>query len=625
MDPEVAYIAEWNRKVDKPPYGEMTKVADETPGGKMPEGPDFEAFAQNMAKLVEEGGKALAAYVRPRESGEASGSMSDEVADVVKTIGQVAEKWLADPHKALEAQRGLMSGYLELWSSTLRKMNGEEVEPVVRPDPKDPRFQDPDWSENPFFDFLKQAYLHTTQWAETMVREADGIDDRTRAKANFYVRQIGGAIAPSNFVMTNPELIKETVAQKGENLVRGMKMLAEDIDAGRGALKIRQSDRTPFEVGVNLATTPGKVIFQNDLMQLIQYDPSTPKVRKRPLLIVPPWINKFYVLDLTAEKSFIKWAVDSGLTVFVVSWVNPDARHAMKGFDNYMTEGVLTALDVVLKTTRAPQADLAGYCVGGTLLAITLAYMAATGDTRAASATFLTTQVDFTYSGDLQCFVDDEQLKTIERKISEVGFLDGSHMASAFNMLRPNDLIWSYVVSNYLKGKEPRPFDLLYWNADSTRMPAANHLFYLRNCYHQNLLTRGLMEIAGITLDLGRVSIPVYELAAREDHIAPARSAFLGSTFFGGPVRFVLAGSGHIAGVINHPSRNKYQHWTGPAPEGDYEAWLAKAEEHPGSWWPDWRKWLADMDATEVKARKPGGGRYKPIEAAPGSYVKVPA
>ncbi|GGE45081.1 poly-beta-hydroxybutyrate polymerase [Agaricicola taiwanensis] len=600
-------------------------MATDESGGKVPPEPDYDVFAKNMARLVEEGGKAMAAYVRPRETGENNNSLSDGVADVVKTLGQVAETWLSDPHKTLDAQRSLVSGYFDLWSSTLRKMNGEEVAPVVEPESRDARFQDPDWSTNPFFDFLKQAYLHTTRWAETMVNEAEGIDERTRAKAHFYVRQIGSAVAPSNFVLTNPELIKETMAQKGENLVRGMQMLAEDIAAGRGELKIRQTDRASFEVGVNLATTPGQVIFQNDLIQLIQYEPTTPQVRRRPLLIVPPWINKFYVLDLTPEKSFIRWAVNSGLTVFVISWVNPDARHALKGFDSYMQEGVLAALDVVLKTTRLKQADLVGYCVGGTLLAATLAYMAATGDKRAASATFLTTQVDFTHSGDLQCFVDENQLKSLERKINEAGFLEGSHMSSAFNMLRPNDLIWSYVVSNYLKGRQPRPFDLLHWNSDSTRMAAANHLFYLKNCYDQNMLARGLMEIAGVQLDIGKVTVPVYELATREDHIAPAKSAFLGATLFGGPVRFVLSGSGHIAGVINPPERNKYQYWTGPAPKGSYDAWLNKAKEHPGSWWPDWRKWLADLDEAQGAPPKIGGGRYKSLEPAPGSYVKVPA
>lgn len=588
-------------------------------------GPDFDAFAQNMARLVEESGKALAAYVRPRETGEANSEFSDEVADVVKTIGQIAEKWLNDPVKTLEAQRSLFGGYLDLWATTLRKLNGEDVPPVIEPAPGDKRFSDPDWSANPLFDFLKQAYLHTSRWAEKMVKEAEGVDEHTRHKADFYVRQISGAISPSNFALTNPEILRETVEQHGENLVRGMQMLAEDIAAGKGELRIRQSDRSKFEVGVNLATTPGKVIFQNDIMQLIQYEPSTPEVRTRPIVIVPPWINKFYVLDLTPEKSFIKWAVDSGLTVFVISWVNPDARHAFYSFEGYMREGILTALDITLKVTKAEKADMAGYCVGGTLLAITLAYLAATNDDRVASATFLTTQVDFTHAGDLKVFVDEEQLKALEEKMKALGYLEGKRMANAFNMLRPNDLIWPYVVNNYLRGKDPTPFDLLYWNADATRMPAANHAFYLRNCYLNNQLTQGLMKIAGQTLDLKKVTIPIYDLATREDHIAPAKSVFLGAGFFGGPVRFVLAGSGHIAGVVNPPARKKYQYWTGNEPKGDLENWIAEATEHAGSWWPDWRQWLADMDATTVKARKPGNARYKPIEDAPGSYVKVQA
>ncbi len=589
------------------------------------QGPDFDAFAQNMAKLVEESGKALAAYMRPRETGEIKPEMSEQVADMVKTLGHVAEKWLADPGRAVEAQSSLMSGYLDLWARTLRRMNGEEVEPMVAADPRDGRFKDREWSDNPFFDFLRQAYLHTSRWAEKMVNEADGLDERTRHKADFYVRQISGAIAPSNFVLTNPELLRETVAEKGENLVRGMRMLAEDITAGKGDVRIRQSDRTRFEVGVNLATTPGKVIFQNELIQLIQYAPATPTVRRRPVLIVPPWINKFYVLDLTPEKSFIKWCVDRGLTTFVISWVNPDARHAMKSFEDYMKDGILKALEVALKATRTEEADLVGYCVGGTLLAVTLAWMAATGDRRAASGTFLTTQVDFTHAGDLQVFVDEEQLAALERKMKEAGYLEGKSMASAFNMLRPNDLIWPYVISNYLKGKEPQPFDLLHWNSDSTRMPAANHAFYLRNCYLENRLSRGEMEVGGVRLDLSKVTIPTYSLATREDHIAPPKSAFIGAGLFGGPARFVLAASGHIAGVVNPPARNKYMHWTGPAPKGDYDKWLGKAREHPGSWWPDWRDWLEKLDDRQVKPRKPGGGRYRAIEDAPGSYVRVPS
>ena len=401
-------------------------------------------------------------------------------------------------------------------------------------------------------------------------------------------------------------------------------MLAEDIQAGRGSLRIRQSDSRMFEVGRNLALTPGKVIFENPLMQLIQYAPATGTVLRRPLLIVPPWINKFYILDLNPEKSFIKWCVDQGITVFVISWVNPDSNLAKKGFEDYMRDGPLAALDVIEQATGERDVNAIGYCVGGTLLAATLAYMASRHDERIASATFFAAQVDFTHAGDLKVFVDEDQIAAREREMGERGYLEGKKMATAFNLLRSNDLIWPYVINNYLKGKEPAPFDLLYWNSDATRMPAANHSFYLRNCYLDNRLSKGDMVIGGKKLKLRNVKVPVYNLATREDHIAPARSVLLGSKFFGGPVRFVLAGSGHIAGVVNPPNKMKYQYWTGPKPTGaDLDKWLAKAKEHAGSWWPDWLEWIKAQDASAVSAREPGGGKLPPLEDAPGSYVKV--
>ncbi|HYS90601.1 MAG TPA: alpha/beta fold hydrolase, partial [Bradyrhizobium sp.] len=392
---------------------------------------------------------------------------------------------------------------------------------------------------------------------------------------------------------------------------------------GGGHLKIRQSDASMFEVGRNLAVTPGKVIYQNELMQLIQYAPTTATVLERPLLIVPPWINKYYILDLTPEKSFIKWAVAQGLTVFVVSWVNPDAKLAKNGFEDYMRKGPLEAIDVVTKVTGEDKIHTIGYCVGGTLLAATLAYMAAKRDERVLSATMFAAQVDFTYGGDLLVFIDEEQLRTLERQMEETGYLEGQKMAMAFNMMRSNDLVWPYVVNNYLKGKAPFPFDLLYWNSDATRMPAANHSFYLRNCYLENKLSKGAMVIGGEALDLGKIVIPIYNLATREDHIAPAKSVFLGSKFFGGPVKFVLAGSGHIAGVVNPPEPVKYSYWSDGPALGNLESWIEKAEQRPGSWWPDWAQWLKDQDPAEVPARQPGGGKLKPIEDAPGSYVKV--
>ena len=584
---------------------------------------DVEEFAHNAARMLEEGGRALAAYLKPREEGRVDDQYA-EVTDVVKTLGQVADYWLRDPQRALELQTSLGKAYLDLWGNAVKRMAGEPVAPLATPDPRDKRFSDPEWSNNQFFDFLKQAYLLTVDWAQRLVHDAQGLDPHTQHKAEFYVRQIANAISPSNFVLTNPEILRETMSSHAGNLVRGMHMLAEDIAAGRGELRIRQSDAQTFEVGRNLALTPGKVIFENPLMQLIQYAPSSETVLKPPLLIVPPWINKFYILDLTPEKSFIGWCVAQGLTVFVISWVNPDEKLARKSFEDYMREGPLAALDVIEKITGEREVNSLGYCVGGTLLATTLAYLAKLGDDRIRSATLLTAQVDFTHAGDLKVFVDEEQIAAREREMGERGYLQGSKMATAFNLLRSNDLIWPYVINNYLKGKEPAPFDLLYWNSDATRMPAANHSFYLRNCYLDNRLAKGEMIIGGTPLDLNDIKIPIYNLATREDHIAPARSVLLGSRFFGGPVRFVLAGSGHIAGVVNPPQKIKYQHWIGPKPSGDdLERWLSQATEHPGSWWPDWLGWLKQQEAAEVPARQPGGGVLTPIEDAPGRYVKA--
>ncbi len=586
--------------------------------------PDFDQFAQNMGRLVEEYGKITAAYLKPIERGEAKTGQADEASDMVKTLGRVAERWVNDPSKIIEAQASLTSDFMNLWSTALKRASGEEVAPVAEPDKRDGRFKDPDWN-HPTFDFIKQAYLIGSRWAETMVDKADDLDPHTREKARFYIKQIAGALSPTNFVATNPELLRETMQQNGENLVRGMKMYAEDVEAGGGELKIRQSDGGSFEVGVNIATTPGKVIFRNEIIELIQYAPSTPQVLKRPLLIVPPWINKFYILDLNPEKSFIRWCVAQVLTVFCISWVNPDARHAAKDFESYMREGIFAALDTIEEATGEKKVSAIGYCVGGTLLGVTLAYMAAVRDKRIESATFFTTQVDFSQAGELSVFVDEEQIRAIEEQMAKTGYLDGARMSGAFNMLRPNDLIWSYAVNNYLKGKAPTPFDLLYWNSDSTRMPAANHSFYLRNCYLDNKLSKGGMRIGGKALDLKQVTIPIYNLAAREDHIAPAQSVFNGSQCFGGPVEHVVAGSGHIAGVVNSPAKVKYQYWTGGPVEGRYADWLAKADEHPGSWWPHWFSWLEAQAPKKVPAREPGGGKLKALADAPGTYVKVKA
>jgi polyhydroxyalkanoate synthase subunit PhaC len=585
--------------------------------------PDAEALARNMGQAIEQGGELLAAYLGPRETGEIKMNLADDGGEMIRSIGQLGQYYMSDPWAAFEVQTALTMQFINLWASTLQRFLGAPAAPAATPGRPDKRFSDAEWRENPYFDFIKQAYVLTTHWADDLVKHADEMDPHERDKAQFYLRQVTAALSPSNFVGTNPELLRMTLQESGGNLVRGLKMMANDVKAGKGNLRIRQVDVRAFKFGVNLANTPGKVIFRNELIELIQYEPSTPRVYKRPLLIVPPWINKFYILDLNPEKSFIRWAVAQSLTVFVISWVNPDERLADKGFEAYMREGILAALDCVEQATGERAVTAIGYCVGGTLLAATLAYMAAVGDDRVKSATFFSTQIDFTDAGDLKVFVDAEQLREVEEKMVEHGYLEGSSMAQAFNMLRPNDLIWSYYINNYLKGKEPMPFDLLAWNSDSTRMPAANHKFYLRHCYLQNDLSNGRMVLGGKTLDLKQVTIPVYELASKEDHIAPARSVFTGAKCFGGPVRYVMAGSGHIAGVVNPPAKPKYQFWSDGPPKGDFASWVAAAKETAGSWWPDWAQWVASQAPEKVPARKPGEGKLKVIGDAPGDYVRV--
>src|ERR1700731_1539505 len=583
---------------------------------------DPEAFALNLARAMESSGQALAAYLKPREGGESKDKPPNELGEVIKTFSTVAEYWLSDQTRAAELQMKLGKSYLDLWASSARRLAGEQAKPAIEPSPRDKRFKDPEWRSNQFFDFLMQLYLLTTQWAQDLVQKAEGLDPHTRKKAEFYVQQITNALAPSNFVLTNPEVLRETLASSGDNLVRGMKMLAEDIEAGHGSLRIRQSDPSNLVVGVNMETTPGKVIYQNELMQLIQYTPSTENVLRTPLLIVPPWINKFYILDLRPEKSFIKWCVDQGVTVFVISWVNPDKSLGAKNFNDYMKDGPLAAMDAIERATGELKVHTMGYCVGGTLLATTLAWLAEKRRVRVTSATFLAAQVDFTNAGDLLVFVDEDQVSAIERDMKASGVLEGAKMAMAFNMLRSNDLIWSYVVSNYLKGKPPSSFDLLHWNSDATRMPAANHSYYLRNCYLENRLSAGSMVLDNTLLDLSKIKVPIYNLATREDHIAPADSVLYGSQFFGGPVKYVLSGSGHIAGVVNPPSLGKCQFWTNDNIKDVALAdWIKGAQEHKGSWWPDWRQWLSGVDPEQVPARPVGGGALPPIGGPPGGYV----
>jgi len=579
-------------------------------------------FARNMTKVAEQTAKIFSAFANPEDAAQSQQSRAEDIEKLAKTFGDIAQGYMNNPQRFFESQMQLWQQHSELWQSTWRRMLGEDVEPVIEPNRGDRRFRDKEWEENQVFDFLKQSYLITSKWAQDMVDDADDVDEHTRKKANFYVEQIANALSPSNFVLTNPAVLRATMESNAENLVKGMENFSGDFDPETGELRISQTDASAFEVGVNIAVTPGKVVFQNDMFQLLQYEPTTTKVHKTPLVIVPPWINKFYILDLNEEKSFIKWAVAQGFTVFIVSWVNPDEKLAAKTFADYMHEGILTAVDAAMRATGEPKVNTIGYCIGGTLLASTLGYMAAKGDERINSATFFTTQVDFEHAGDLMVFVDEEQLQSLERKMAEKGFLEGRKMASTFNFLRSNDLIWSYVVNNYLMGKDPFPFDLLYWNSDSTRLPAAMHSYYLRECYLNNNLSQGKMVLDGVQIDLSKVKVPVYNLATREDHIAPLPSTFKVGKFLGGKTQLVVAGSGHVAGVVNPPVPGKYQYWTNTKNADTIEDWLDGAKEHPGSWWPHWAKWLAKQSGEKIDARVPGKGKLKVIEDAPGSYVK---
>ena len=556
------------------------------------------------------------------ESNSMSGAYSpmSEAVMAAQTFSNVFKAWSAQPEKLAQVQADLGKSYYALFEQFVNRASGLPSQAVAEPGASDNRFRDPEWSSNAYFDFLKQAYLITTNWLEKVVADTDGLSPHQRRKAEFYTRLFSSAVAPSNFPFFNPEVIRETLATNARNLVQGVANFVSDFETSG---KISQTDVDAFEVGENLAISPGKVIFQNDVIQLIQYAPTTSSVHEVPLLVVPPWINKFYILDLTPAKSFVKHALDNGVSVFLISWVNPDARLAHKTFGDYVTEGVLAATDVVRRETGVDQINVLGYCVGGTLTATTLAYLAAKGKQPFNSASLLTTQVDFTNAGDLLVFTDDEHLKAVDQMMSDRGFLDGARMANVFNMMRPRDLIWPYVINNYLMGRKPSAFDLLYWNQDSTRMASANHSFYLREYYLKNNLARGELLLGGERLDLAKVKLPIYELAARDDHIAPAFSVYKGARLFGGDVEFVLAASGHTAGVVNPPEKLKYCFWTGAdiKPES-LNDWLTSAREWPGSWWPHWIAWLRERSGEQVSARKPAS-IHEALEDAPGSYVRM--
>jgi polyhydroxyalkanoate synthase len=582
------------------------------------------ALAESLATAAEKSAKVMGEFAA-RNAGKAA--VAGDELGLGKAFMELAAKMLANPARLAEGQMNLWRDYMNLWQSSMLRMLGAPSLPVAEPAKGDKRFKDAGWHEHFLFDYVKQSYLITARWLHDQVGSVEGMSDSAKKKVDFFTRQYIDALAPSNFALTNPEVFRETVASGGQNLVRGLNNLLDDIERGNGQLRISMTDTKAFELGVNIATTPGKVVFQNDLMQLLQYEPTTAKVWKRPLLIIPPWINKYYILDLREKNSFVRWAVGEGMTVFVISWVNPDARLAHKDFEDYLLEGPLAALDAIEQATGEADTNVIGYCLGGTLLAAALGYLAAKKkQKRIASATFMTALIDFTEAGELEVFIDENQVASLEKKMRERGYLEGSEMGNTFNLLRANDLIWSFVINNYLLGRDPFPFDLLHWNCDSTRMPAQMHSYYLRNMYMRNKLREpGGLTLSGVPIDLSKVSLPTYFVSAVEDHIAPWKTTFAGPGLIRGGARFVLSGSGHIAGMINPPAANKYGYWTNDASAASADEWFAGAEQHDGSWWNDWREWIAPFLGREVPPRVPGRGKLRVIEAAPGSYARLRA
>ena len=600
-------------------------MADQkTTGSSEVSGHKAEALAERTARMMQRSSRLWAdALDRQVESAGKGKRLKPDPLNAVPALSRLYKDYLDHPGRLMEATTRYWTEQAELWNRMTQLALGGAADPMIQPERGDKRFKDELWEKSPYFAYLKQSYLLTGRWLKERLEEAEGLDERDKKKLRLLTKNFVDAMSPSNFPGTNPEVMKQTLEEDGQNLVRGLENLLRDLERGHGTLLIRQTDMDAFKVGENMAVTPGKIVFQNEVMQLIQYAPVTDKVHQVPLLIIPPWINKFYILDLNEQKSLIKWLVGQGHTVFVVSWVNPGAAQRGESWESYMQKGALAAIDKVLEETGEKKTHVVGYCIGGTLLGTTLAWMAAKGDNRVRSATFFTAQLDFSDAGELQAFVDEEVVDTVAQASEEHGFLAAENMFGAFNSLRANDLIWSFVVNNYLLGKENFPFDLLYWNSDSTRMPGRVHTFYLDTFYNRNMLATGELSMAGERLDLGKVTLPVYHVATIEDHIAPAPSAYRSARLLGSKDQtFVLAGSGHIAGVVNPPALGKYQFWTrAGVKQPDLEAWRKSAEETPGSWWPHWDAWLAKMSRRKVPARQPGA-RLGTIEDAPGSYVR---
>ncbi|HEX9947523.1 MAG TPA: class I poly(R)-hydroxyalkanoic acid synthase [Allosphingosinicella sp.] len=532
--------------------------------------------------------------------------------------------WLnmfADPAKIAQQQTDLWTQGLSIWQRALG-VEAPRTELAEKAD-KDKRFAAPQWRDNPLFDMIRQSYLLVSERLLGSVDTIEGLDPKQRDKLRFMTKNFVDAMAPSNFAATNPLVLERAMATKGESLLKGLEHMLRDISSGQ----LTHTAPDAFEVGRNIAVTPGKVVKRTPLYELIQYSPTTDEVHETPLIIFPPWINRFYILDLNPKKSFIRWAVEQGLTVFVVSWKSADETLKETILDDYVLRGQVDAIDTVRELLGVESVHAIGYCVAGTTLAATLALLEARGEAdKVASATFFTAQVDFSEAGDLNLFVADDTLQLIEQITADKGFLDGRYMAATFNMLRGRDLIWNYVTNNYLMGEDYVPFDLLHWNSDTTNLPSKWHRSYLKDFYRDNKLVQaGAIVVDGTPIEIHKVKTPTYVQAGREDHIAPAASVWKITHYFQGPMRFVLAGSGHIAGVVNPPEAQKYQYWTNDSKPASLDEFVAGATEHKGSWWPDWAKWIGALAEKKVPAkgaRVPGKGKLKAIEDAPGSYVK---
>ena len=580
-------------------------------------------FAEQWLETSKQSAKMVSEFIQRQQDATGIPIKIDE--NAIKAFQDMAMRYASDPTSLVTAQINLWNGLSDIWINAANRSMG--MEPTIEPSKhKDRRFKDEAWEKNAAFDYIKETYLLVSDWAQNLSEDAKGMSKKDKKKVQFVTRQFASAISPSNFLLTNPEVMKKTIDSGGNNLLDGFKNLLTDMERGHGQLKVSMTDHDAFKVGENIANSPGKVIYKNYLFELIQYSPSTEKTHKTPILFVPPWINKFYVFDLKPENSYIKWVVDQGYTLFVISWVNPGPAEAQTAFTDYMKDGVLVALDEVLKTTGEKKANALGFCIGGILLTTTLAYMAATDDKRINSATLLASMVDMSDVGEMSVFFDDDQLRTLGEKVGKTGYLEGNEMAGMFNMMRENDLVWSFVVNNYLMGKDPVPFDLLYWNADATRMPAKMIVEYLTGFYRDNaFMDPGRITVDGHAIDVNKIKTPTYMLATKDDHIAPWRACYAGVNSFTGPKRFVLGASGHIAGIVNPPVKKKYCHWINKSRKliKDPDEWLEGAEKHEGSWWCDWEEWIAKKSGGLVPARHPK--EAKSLGDAPGDYVHVRA